>query len=32
MGPLNRAYVKRMNRKAMRRLKERLTTLIASNA
>jgi ribosome-associated toxin RatA of RatAB toxin-antitoxin module len=27
MGPLNRAYVKRVNRKAMRRLKERLTTL-----
>jgi hypothetical protein len=26
MGPLNRAYVKRINRKAMRRLKERLTT------
>jgi hypothetical protein len=26
MGPLNRAYVKRVNRKAMRRLKERLTT------
>ena len=26
MGPLNRAYVKRMNRKAMRRLTERLTT------
>jgi hypothetical protein len=27
MGPLNRAYVKRINRKAMRRLQERLTTL-----
>ena len=27
MGPLNRAYVKRINRKAMRRLTERLTTL-----
>jgi hypothetical protein len=27
MGPLNRAYVKRVNRKAMKRLKERLTTL-----
>jgi hypothetical protein len=27
MGPLNRAYVKRVNRKAMRRLKERLTRL-----
>ena len=27
MGPLNRAYIKRVNRKAMRRLKERLTTL-----
>jgi hypothetical protein len=27
MGPLNRAYLKRVNRKAMRRLKERLTTL-----
>jgi hypothetical protein len=27
MGPLNRAYVKRVNRKAMRRLKERLTAL-----
>jgi ribosome-associated toxin RatA of RatAB toxin-antitoxin module len=26
MGPLNRAYVKRVNRKAMRRLAERLTT------
>jgi polyketide cyclase/dehydrase/lipid transport protein len=26
MGPLNRAYVKRVNRKAMRRLQERLTT------
>lgn len=25
MGPLNRAYVKRINRKAMRRLAERLT-------
>ena len=25
MGPINRAYVKRVNRKAMRRLKERLT-------
>jgi hypothetical protein len=29
MGPVNRAYVKRVNRKAMRRLKERLTTLQA---
>ena len=29
MGPLNRAYVKRVNRKAMKRLKERLTTLQA---
>jgi hypothetical protein len=27
MGPLNRAYVKRINGKAMRRLEERLTTL-----
>ena len=27
MGPLNRAYVKRVNRKAMKRLKGRLTTL-----
>jgi Polyketide cyclase / dehydrase and lipid transport len=27
MGPINRAYVKRVNRKAMKRLKERLTTL-----
>lgn len=27
MGPLNRAYVRRVNRKAMRRLKERLTAL-----
>jgi hypothetical protein len=27
MGPLNRAYVKRVNRKAMRRLKGRLTNL-----
>jgi hypothetical protein len=27
MGPLNRAYVKRINSKAMRRLEERLTTL-----
>lgn len=27
MGPLNRAYLKRVNRKAMRRLQERLTTL-----
>jgi hypothetical protein len=27
MGPINRAYVKRVNRKAMRRLAERLTTL-----
>ena len=27
MGPLNRAYIKRINRRAMRRLKERLTTL-----
>jgi Polyketide cyclase / dehydrase and lipid transport len=27
MGPLNRAYVKRVNGKAMRRLRERLTTL-----
>ena len=27
MGPLNRAYVKRVNRKAMRRLAERLTAL-----
>jgi hypothetical protein len=27
MGPLNRAYIKRVNRKAMRRLKERLITL-----
>ena len=26
MGPLNRAYLKRVNRKAMRRLQERLTT------
>jgi Polyketide cyclase / dehydrase and lipid transport len=26
MGPLNRAYVKRINRKAMKRLRERLTT------
>ena len=26
MGPLNRAYVRRVNRKAMRRLAERLTT------
>jgi hypothetical protein len=25
-GPLNRAYVRRVNRKAMRRFKERLTT------
>jgi Polyketide cyclase / dehydrase and lipid transport len=31
MGPLNRAYVKRVNRKAMRRLKERLTTLPDGN-
>jgi hypothetical protein len=29
MGPLNRAYVKRVNSKAMRRLAERLTTLQA---
>jgi hypothetical protein len=29
MGPINRAYVKRINRKAMRRLAERLTTLTA---
>ena len=28
MGPLNRAYVKRINGKAMRRLEERLTTLL----
>jgi hypothetical protein len=27
MGPLNRAYIKRVNRKAMRRLKERLIAL-----
>ncbi len=27
MGPLNRAYVRRVNRKAMKRLAERLTTL-----
>jgi ribosome-associated toxin RatA of RatAB toxin-antitoxin module len=27
MGPLQRAYVRRVNRKAMRRLRERLTTL-----
>ena len=27
MGPINRAYVKRVNRKAMRRLSERLTSL-----
>ena len=27
MGPLSRAYVKRVNRKAMKRLKGRLTTL-----
>jgi uncharacterized membrane protein len=27
MGPLNRAYVKRVNRKAMRRLQERLIAL-----
>jgi len=27
MGPVNRAYVKRINRKAMRRLEERLTAL-----
>ena len=27
MGPLNRAYVKRINRKAMRRLAEKLAEL-----
>ena len=32
MGPLNRAYVKRINRKAMRRLQERLTTLQSNDS
>jgi ribosome-associated toxin RatA of RatAB toxin-antitoxin module len=31
MGPLNRAYVKRINRKAMKRLKERLATGVGTN-